>query len=100
MSGVNDTFEEGNTAAEIELDELNQGKAEKKEYELDEGENKKFTTIQASMAISSCILGAGIVSIPYGMIVNGIWIGIASHVVLIIFMLFCTYMYITARDMF
>ena len=64
-------------------------------------ENKHlFTVVEASMAISSCIFGVGIISVPYGIIINGIWVGIALHLVLILCMTYCTYLYIVSRDMF
>lgn len=52
------------------------------------------------MAITSSVVGAGIISVPYSMIVNGIWVGIAIHVIDIIMMVVCVYLYVTARDMY
>lgn len=71
-----------------------------KSFDKDVGVNRKFTTNEASMAISNCILGAGIVSIPYGFIANGIWVGICLHLTFLCGMLFCSYMYLCSRDMF
>lgn len=52
------------------------------------------------MAITSTIIGAGIISVPYAMIVNGIWIGVAINLSVMVFMLFCAYLYMKARDMY
>ena len=80
--------------------ELENTKSLIKSFSKDNGVDKKFTTNEASMAITSCIMGAGIVSVPYGMTENGIWLGIACHLALAFCMLFCSYMYMVARDLF
>ena len=76
-------------------------KVAKREIKENKGDQKeKFTVIEAAMTITSCVVGAGIISVPYSMIVNGIWIGIGIHTFSIMMMVVCAYLYVTARDMF
>lgn len=53
-----------------------------------------------ALQIISTITGGGIVSVPYAMSAPGFEIGIIVNVVIITFMMYCTHLYMSSRDLF
>lgn len=52
-----------------------------------------------ALQIISTITGGGIVSVPYAMTAPGFEIGIMVNVVIIGFMMYCTHLYVSSRDL-
>ena len=61
-------------------------------------EAEPLSVVGAALSIISTIIGGGIISIPYAMTAVGFKTGILIHVIMIILMMFCTHLYISARD--
>ena len=59
---------------------------------------KGNSIIQAALSIISTIIGGGIIPIPYAMYAPGFQWGLQIHMILICIMVFCTHLYIEARD--
>ena len=50
------------------------------------------------MSVISTIIGGGIISVPYAMSAPGFVHGIQINLCILVFMVFCTHLYLEARD--
>ncbi len=57
-----------------------------------------LTTFGAALQIISTIIGGGIISVPYAMTTAGFHNGLIINLVIICSMMFCTHLYIGAKD--
>lgn len=63
-----------------------------------DGKIPKMSVLEATLSLISCIIGAGIVSIPYALTAAGIYNGIITNICVIICLLFATHLYISSME--
>lgn len=59
-----------------------------------------FSVVEAALSIISSIIGGGIISIPYAMTTNGLWIGAMIHLVIMSCLMLTTHFYLDAKAMY
>jgi sodium-coupled neutral amino acid transporter 7/8 len=57
-----------------------------------------MTVVESTLSLISCIIGAGIVSIPYALTATGIYNGIITNIVIIFCLLFASHLYIKSME--
>ena len=57
-----------------------------------------MTVVESTLSLISCIIGAGIVSIPYALTATGIYNGIITNIVIICCLLFASHLYIKSME--
>jgi len=57
-----------------------------------------MSVLEATLSLISCIIGAGIVSIPYALTATGIYNGILINILIICCLMFASHLYITAME--
>jgi amino acid permease len=62
-------------------------------------EEQGLTVFGAALQVISTIIGGGIISVPYAMTTAGFYNGLLVNMMIIGIMLFCTHLYLGARDM-
>lgn len=56
--------------------------------------------VEAALSIISSIIGGGIISIPYAMTTNGLFMGAMIHIVIMTCLMFTTKLYWESKDMY
>lgn len=57
-----------------------------------------MTVLESTLSLISCIIGAGIVSIPYALTAAGLWNGIVTNIIIIMILMFASHLYIKSMD--
>lgn len=73
-------------------------KVDEKEDNFQNADVEGQTIFGVALQIISTITGGGIVSVPYAMSAPGFENGIMINIVIIIFMMFCTHLYMSSKD--
>jgi amino acid permease len=63
-----------------------------------DGKVRGMSVLESTLSIISCIIGAGIVSIPYALTATGLYNGILINIGIIICLMFATHLYIKSME--